>query len=379
MKVLQIANGYLDKALYRNLFDHMDREAVQNVVFVPVAKGDKREAGRPDILVRPCFSSLDRWLYFRKQEKTFRAIVSALGPQLDGFALTHSHTLFSTGCTSLRLKRKFGIPYVVAVRNTDVNLFFARFPFMRGLGNTILKEAEKIVFLSPAYADFVLERYVRPALRDEIRAKTAIIPNGISDFFFEAAPRAPKSLHEVPMVIHVGDIDRNKNVLATLAAIEKLRAAGEPFRFVLVGAPKDLDIVATLRAKDFVQVLPKCDHREVIGHYSQADILVMPSFHETFGLVYAEAMSQGVPVVYTRNQGFDGQFPDGEAGYAVASGSPDEIAAAIANIKHNYSPFSANCLSLSRRFDWNAIAREYETMYAAIARKGAKCPLCVSL
>lgn len=40
----------------------------------------------------------------------------------------------------------------------------------------------------------------------------------------------------------------------------------------------------------------------------------MPSHKETFGLVYAEAMSQGLPIIYTKNQGFDGQFPDGYVG-----------------------------------------------------------------
>jgi len=43
----------------------------------------------------------------------------------------------------------------------------------------------------------------------------------------------------------------------------------------------------------------------------------MPSITETFGLVYAEALSQGLPVLYTRGQGFDRQFEEGEVGYAV--------------------------------------------------------------
>ena len=38
----------------------------------------------------------------------------------------------------------------------------------------------------------------------------------------------------------------------------------------------------------------------------------MPSKYETFGLVYPEAMSRGIPIVYTKNQGFDKYFEDGE-------------------------------------------------------------------
>ena len=43
----------------------------------------------------------------------------------------------------------------------------------------------------------------------------------------------------------------------------------------------------------------------------------MTSLGESFGLTYAEAMSQGVPVIYSKGQGFDGQFKEGVVGYHV--------------------------------------------------------------
>lgn len=372
MKVLQIANGYLDKPLYRHLFDHMDRKTVENVVFVPVAKADKRESNRPDVLVRPCFSSLDRRLYFPKQWKTLRAIVASLAPQLQSFSLTHSHTVFSTGCASLKLKRKFGIPYVVAVRDTDVNLFFAKYPFMRGLGNTILREAARVVFLSPAYADFVREKYVRPSWQNEIRAKSVVIPNGIDDVFFGGKPNGAKTPHDPFTIIHVGDIIHRKNILSTLAAVETLLAEGEKVRFMVVGPPKDASIVEALQGKAFVQIFPPCDCSGVVEHFRQADVLVMPSFHETFGIVYAEAMSQGVPVIYTRGQGFDGHFPEGEIGFSVSPYSPREIVDAVRRIKDNYHELSQRCLRQCKRFDWTAIAGTYEDIYGAIVGRGPK-------
>ena len=51
----------------------------------------------------------------------------------------------------------------------------------------------------------------------------------------------------------------------------------------------------------------------------------MPSFPETFGLVYVEAMSQGLPIIYTKGQGIDGYFEDGKVGYPVNTKDSNDI------------------------------------------------------
>ena len=80
-------------------------------------------------------------------------------------------------------------------------------------------------------------------------------------------------------------------------------------------------------------------------------------------MVYAEAMSQGVPVIYTRGQGFDGQFPEGTVGYAVSDRDPEEQALAISSILKNYEAISRNCLRFACKFDWNRIAEQYTSIY----------------
>ena len=51
----------------------------------------------------------------------------------------------------------------------------------------------------------------------------------------------------------------------------------------------------------------------------------MLSIMETFGLVYAEAMSQGLPIIYTKGQGFDEQFDEGKVGYHADCFNIEEI------------------------------------------------------
>ena len=89
----------------------------------------------------------------------------------------------------------------------------------------------------------------------------------------------------------------------------------------------------------------------------------MPSIRESFGRVYAEAMTQGLPVIFTRGQGFDGLFEDGAVGYAVNPLDYEEIADAIEKISNRYEEMSKNCVEKCKLFDWTAIAKKLEGMY----------------
>ena len=97
--------------------------------------------------------------------------------------------------------------------------------------------------------------------------------------------------------------------------------------------------------------------------YRENDIFVMPSITETFGLVYPEAMSQGLPLIYTRGQGFDGQLEDGKVGYSVDCDNPKEIAERIVDITKEYNQLSSNSIANCNRFSWNNIIDSYEKIY----------------
>lgn len=367
MRVLQIANGYCDSRLYPLLFEKLESVGVNSSVFVPVRKGtDVPQNEDADIV--PCFTQMDRLSFFSKQRKILREIQTR-GYITSGVNVIHAHTLFSAGYAAWRLHQKYGIPYIVAVRNTDVNVFFKYVLHLRRTGIRIMQDAYRIVFLSPVYRERVLSDYVPTALRQEIAGKSVVIPNGIDDYFLENPP-SPRVAVSTPLrLLYAGDLDSNKNLELTVQAADLLRRQGMEVSITAVGEIREEKYGRLVQETPILTHFPRCPKEGVLEHLRQSDIFVMPSHKETFGLVYAEAMSQGVPVLYTRGQGFDGQFPDGTVGYSVSDIDPVELAEKIRQVAENYSSLSVNCLANVSRFDWHTIAEEYRDIYESAMKK----------
>jgi len=231
----------------------------------------------------------------------------------------------------------------------------------------ILQDASKIVFLSIGARDNVLDNYVPSELRNSLLAKSIIIPNGIDDFWLQNKflPKNIKKRKSIRL-LHVGAISKRKNLLNTAKAVEILVEKGHDVQYTVVGKIMNEKVFKKIQAKSFVKYHPPKNKEELLEIYRENDIFVMPSITETFGLVYPEAMSQGLPVIYTKDQGFDGQFNEGEVGYPVFCNDPYDIAEQIENIMGNYNGISKKCIVCVDRFNWADIAKVYIEQYDAV-------------
>lgn len=90
--------------------------------------------------------------------------------------------------------------------------------------------------------------------------------------------------------------------------------------------------------------------------FAESDIFVMVSHSETFGLVYIEALSQGLPILYTRGQGIDGTLKE-KIGEAADSYDENSIKKAICRLIDEYEQYEPIGKSLYR-FSWDNIARD---------------------
>lgn len=369
MKVLHINCNYIGTKLHRSMIEHLNLFGIGSTVYTPVCEKENEDVTTQgcQVIVAKCFRKWHRIFFDYKQERIFRDIQSRL--DCSDYDCLHAYTLFTDGNCARRIGRKYHIPYVVAVRDTDVNVFLKKAFYLRGRAVKILQDASAVFFLSEGYRRQVLETYVPDRYREAIRAKSRVVPNGIDDFWLQN--RNIDKLRDVPKVlpdkklrvICVGVINHRKNHLATQEALQLLRAQGWSVRYQIVGKVLDQKLFEKIMAYPDTEYIPQQPKEKLLEYYRQNDLFVMPSHTETFGLVYAEALSQGLPVLYTRGQGFDGQFEEGKVGYAVDADDPAEIAEKIVAAAQRYRELTENCLQLANAFNWMDICGQYQDIY----------------
>ena len=367
MKVLHINCNYMGTALHQTMVEHLDRLGVENTVFAPVySLGSAVISPRENVVVCKCFHKWDRIWFYHKQRKIRRALESKIA--VGKFDLLHAYTLFTDGNCAYELSKKYNVPYVVAVRNTDVNTFFKWMPHLRGRGVEILTNAKAVFFLSEAYKKQVLCKYIPTTLRREVEAKSYVIPNGIDDFWLDNSVLEKKSIGTKSGIklIYAGRIDKNKNIPTTQKAMAILSDRGINTTLTVVGRIDEKKEYFKIIKDKRTRYLAAMSKEKLIEEYRKADIFVMPSFTETFGLVYAEAMSQGLPVLYSKGQGFDNQFTEGTVGFHVSSDDPKSVADGIEKIVDLFDAIRERTAVSARKFNWVDIAKQYVAIYQKI-------------
>lgn len=365
MNVLHINVNYIGTALHQCMIQTLDRHPnIQSTVFVPTYRNSPRVIVPNDhVCVCECFRKWDRVCFDYKQRKILKGLLSNF--DVSEFDLIHAYTLFTDGNCARNLSKKYGIPYVVAIRDTDVNDFYRLRPHLRSRGLRIMQDASAVFFLSEAYRTQVFEKYIPQDCREDIRKKTYIIPNGIDSFWLTHTPEGKES-RKPTRLIYAGRISKRKNIPTTQKAMEILRSQGRDLSLTVVGKVEDQKLFEKIQKDPYTRFLPAMPKEQLIEQYRAADLFVMPSFTETFGLVYAEAMSQGLPVVYSKGQGFDGQFPEGEVGFAVDSHSPESVAEGIRKVLERYDEIAPRVAERSKAFHWEDIVSRYVSIYTQI-------------
>jgi glycosyltransferase involved in cell wall biosynthesis len=239
-------------------------------------------------------------------------------------------------------------------------------PHLRQRGIKIMLDAKAVFFLSEPYRKQVFEKYVPKKYHATLMAKSHIIPNGIDEFWFENEPKQENRIGDPIKLIYAGRIDRNKNIPTTQKAMELLRERGYRLSLTVVGRVNDKKIYEKIKQDPYTECLAPHPKETLLELYRGHDLFVMPSFTESFGLVYAEAMSQGLPVIYSQGQGFDNQFPEGTVGYHVDAHDARSVADAIERVVQGFMEIAPNTVAAAKKFNWKEISARYDRIYRTI-------------
>ena len=364
MKILHINSYFGERFFYDGLYKKQIEKGNNIVVYVSLPMGASKEV---ESLGDYIFAIEDhkRWhkyFYHLKVNEIIQSIINTV--IVEDFDLIHAHSWYTNGYVAMKLSENFNKKYVITIRNGDVNLFYKKIPFLRHIGHRILFSANKIIFLSESYREMVLKELLPRKIALQIREKCFVIPNGIDDFWHNNLYRGRKRLDTRKVnALFVGEITYNKNIEKTIEALIILKERGYDVSYTVVGEIKDKGLFKRIIKCDFLEYKKKKKKEDLINEYRQNNVFVMPSKTEAFGLVYAEAMTQAMPVIYTKGQGFYKQFDEGVVGYAVQSFNAIDIADKIEKIFDDYDSISNSCVELSRKFTWTRIEEELEEIY----------------
>lgn len=367
MKILHICNDFSYTRVHSNLYRALDRNGVNQVIFHPLREEKNRGKNFEDfpfkkskILYSELLKGYHRFLFRFK----VKFLYSNLSKQIDFKTLDfiHATTLFSDGTIAYKIWCKYKTPYIVTVRNTDVEVFLKFRPDLVFLANKILKNASKVVFISGSdYKKLISKIIIRPFLSSFIN-KSEIINNGIDDYWLNNVTE--KEIKEPKNLLYIGSFLKRKNVLKLIEVFEEISFKKPNLFLNLVGGyGEDLEEVVKISKQNsqinYLGVIS--DKKELLKIYRSSDIFTMVSHRETFGLVYLEAMSQGLPVLYSKNQGISEDFPS-NIGEKVDPFSKDDIKQGLLNLLANYKDYNLNEIDFEK-FRWSKIADHYLKIY----------------
>lgn len=377
MKILHVCNNFTANLLYSNLFNEIKRHNYSQEIIAPIRRVEDQGKFKKNCSCAKIYYPLvvrnlwDRIFFRRKIRKTLNFVLKQV--ELADIDLIHAHTLFSDGAVAYQLFRLFGIPYMVAIRNTDINLFLKYMPFLRKFGLAILDAASRVVFISDSYRSHLDFYYQGWCHKRAGKLKT--IMNGINPFWLKNRIKKPSKCDSKFKLIFSGDFNFNKNLHGVITALIELKRLGCCVELEAVGLGRpneDSDYVKHLKGlcegNLFIKFSPAVSQETLLAKFRESDIFVMPSFAETFGLVYAEALSQGLPLIYSKDQGFDGVFLNGVVGYSVSAGDVRDIISGIKNVMSDYNIMTENIARqpLEKMFGWHEISKSYSCEYRSI-------------
>ena len=241
----------------------------------------------------------------------------------------------------------------------------------------VLSEIDKLIVATIDEKDNLQTLYSTPA--DIIE----VIPPGVdTNHFYPIPVDEAKEFIGIPenekMILFVGRIEPLKGVDTLIKAISQLQQADIlsrcPHYLFIIGGDPNLDrdkmneemqrlqdLRIELGVGDLVIFLGKRDQDSLQYYYSAAEMLVMPSHYESFGMVALEAMACGTPVIATQVGGLQHLVQDQETGFTIPNNNPDALEEKITVLickPELREKMSQKSTSYARSFSWNTITKK---------------------
>lgn len=295
-------------------------------------------------------------LYFISILLAFLKIRRSFNPDI-----IHAHTAYPDGLAACLLGRLIRRPVVITEHTGPFEMLLRR-PWERWGTRHALRSCSAVI----AVSRFLKDRMEKEGVGKD---KISVIPNGVNTAMFTPCdtPRGRRNT-----LLFVGFLVEIKGVPCLLEAMQILRDTFNADIFLEIAGsgpsePALQELIRTLRLTDRVRFTGFVPHEEVPRLICHADLVVLPSLYETFGIILIEAMAMGKPVVATRCGGPE-DIVTGETGRLVPAGDPRALADAIRHVLDNYGDYGPERISeiAKEKFSFDAVNSRIIGLYGAL-------------
>ena len=220
--------------------------------------------------------------------------------------------------------------------------------------------------------------------------KIEIIPPGVDlRHFYPIPPDEAKEFVGVPlekrMLLFVGRIEPLKGIKTLLRAIGILRANGQTednLCLAVIGGEltdkngqetEEMKLLMKLRdeygLQDMVTFLGKRSQDSLPYYYSAAEMVIMPSHYESFGMVALESMACGTPVIASHVGGLIHLVEDGVTGYHVPVEDPQALSTRIASLLRDKAlryRMGHDAFAFAKKYSWDNISNRMIKLYSGL-------------
>ena len=306
------------------------------------------------------------------------------------YDLLHSH-YWHAGWVAGLLGPRWGAPHVTMFHTLGKVKNRARLsehePDLRIEAETrIAQSADRIICAGEHERQVLVDLYGADA------GRTAIVPCGVDLRRFRPmdrdACRRALGLGDAPLVLFVGRVEPLKGIDILVEAMAQLERTDA--KLLIVGgdaqaAPEIARLnarAAALGVAGRIVALGAVDQSQLPSYYNAADVCVVPSFYESFGMVAVESMACGTPVIASRVGGLATTIRDGETSYLIPWRCPEPFAERIDLLIENDElrrNFGRAARRGVHRFGWPRIAAALAAEYTRLWTERAEGMTCHAL
>lgn len=284
------------------------------------------------------------------------------------FDIIHTHMGYPDNFAGIFIKNKYNLPLLTTIRSTDMDITIKKHKTKKKLEESLICSDQ---IISPSLQ-------LSKKLENNFNLNSIHIGNGIYPLKLSQEVKESKvnsselmELESRTSILSISNLIESKGIQYNILAVSKLVSDFPDILYLIIGdgpyKEKLITLVNDLNLSDHVRFLGAVEHGEAMIYLTKCDIFSLPSWRETFGLVYLEAMYFNKPVILCENQALDEAIQHNYNGIVVPVHSVDPIVDNVKNLLNN--PSVKNEISAKgnelvlRDYTWDRIGNQLGDVY----------------